>query len=226
MELLSKIGRPLGIAAGMMLSGAMLAGCVAAPYPPDAGPPPPGYAGGPPPGAGPAPEYAQNTGPQGGGYYNPPSGGYGPPSGGGYGGPAAEGYGPPSGEGYGPPPGEGYGSPGGGYGPPPGGGGYGYGGPAAEGYGPPPGGGYGGQGMTREEFIARARHRAVVHGRDPELAARHAARRFVRIDTDHNGVIERPEMEAWRAAHAHGWRAQGGPPAAGYPPSGPANPGY
>ncbi|HVH76192.1 MAG TPA: hypothetical protein VM755_14855, partial [Stellaceae bacterium] len=124
------------------------------------------------------------------------------------------GYGGPGAEGYGPPPGGGYGGPGAeGYGPPPGGG---YGPPAAQGYGPPPGGGYGGRGITREQFIARARHRAVMHGRDPELAARHAARKFNRIDVDHNGVIERGEMQAWRAAHPPHWRAQGAPPGGGY----------
>jgi hypothetical protein len=216
MEILSKFGRPLGAAAGMIVSAALLAGCVAA----EAGYPSPGGPGAP-------PEYAQNTGPQGGGYYNPPAGGYGapasegygpPPGGSGYGGPGAEGYGPPpGGGGYGPPAAEGYG-------PPPGGSGYGP--PAAEGYGPPPGGGYGGHGITRERFIARARHRAIMHGRNPELAARRAARKFNRIDADHNGVIERGEMQAWRAAHPPHWRAQGAAPGGGYGYGAPGSEGY
>ncbi len=146
-----------------------------------------------PPPPAPGPGYAESgPPPQGPG----PGPGYaesGPPPEGAY---AAGGY-PPNGppgynEGAGPPPS---------YGPPP------------SSYGPPPS--YRpARGITREEFIARARMRAIRHGKNPDRAAMFAARRFYRIDTDHDGVIEPYEMRAWRAAR-HGY---GGPMGGGYGP--------
>ena len=77
-----------------------------------------------------------------------------------------------------------------------------YGAPQA--YGPPGGG----RGVTREQFIERHVRRATAKGRDPERAAAVAARRFERMDVDHNGIIEPQERAAWRATH-RGARAAG-----------------
>jgi hypothetical protein len=64
-----------------------------------------------------------------------------------------------------------------------------YGGPAA--------------GVSRDTFIAHRREVAMRKGRDPERAAAIAARRFDRMDTDHDGILTRDERQAWRAAHGH-----------------------
>ena len=47
-------------------------------------------------------------------------------------------------------------------------------------------------GITRDQFIQRAKDRA----------GQRAAERFDEMDTDHNGVLERAEMRAWRSQHA------------------------
>jgi hypothetical protein len=49
-------------------------------------------------------------------------------------------------------------------------------------------------GFTREQFIQRAEQRA----------ARRAAAQFDRMDTDHDGVLEPAEMQAWRSEHPRG----------------------
>ena len=47
------------------------------------------------------------------------------------------------------------------------------------------------------------------------------------IDIDHNGIIEPAEMQAWRAAHPPGGRAQGAPPPGyGYGPPSPSGSPY
>jgi hypothetical protein len=42
-------------------------------------------------------------------------------------------------------------------------------------------------GMTRDDYIRRAAERAGKH--------------FDRMDTNHNGILEQSEMDAWKAAH-------------------------
>jgi hypothetical protein len=61
-----------------------------------------------------------------------------------------------------------------------------YGGPAA--------------GIPRDAFVARWREIALRKGRDPERAAALAARRFERMDTDHDGILQPEERAAWQAA--------------------------
>jgi hypothetical protein len=104
----------------------------------------------------------------------PPPPGYGPPPG--Y---APPSYTPPAG--YAPP--SGYGAPAG-YNP----------GPAA--YAPAPT-----RSFTRAQFVAMFRRMAERRGGDPERAAGVANRRFDMIDTDHDGIIQPYELQAWRAAH-------------------------
>jgi hypothetical protein len=67
----------------------------------------------------------------------------------------------------------------------------------------------GGGGITRDEYIEKARQRAVARGRDPDRAARWAARRFDQMDTNHDGVLDRAERAAWRQSHP-GHRHGGG----------------
>ncbi len=172
----------LSLGAAAIIAAGLVLGACAAEPYPPGPPPGPGYAEGGPP---------------------PPDGGYGGP-------PPATGYeesGPPPGaSGYPPSSPPGYGE---GAGPPPS-----YGPPAPSAppsYGPPPS--YGRvHGITRRQFITRARRRAINHGRDPDRAAMFAERRFDRIDTDHNGIIEPYEMRAWRAARGR----YGAPGGAGY----------
>jgi hypothetical protein len=49
-------------------------------------------------------------------------------------------------------------------------------------------------GLTREQFIQRAEQRA----------ARRAAAQFDRMDTDHDGVLQPAEIQAWRSEHPRG----------------------
>jgi hypothetical protein len=46
-------------------------------------------------------------------------------------------------------------------------------------------------GITRDQFIERAKDRA----------GQRAAARFDQMDTDHDGVLDRAEMRAWRSQH-------------------------
>jgi len=48
--------------------------------------------------------------------------------------------------------------------------------------------------LTREQYIQRAEQRA----------ARRAGARFDRMDTDHDGVLEPAERQAWRGQHQRG----------------------
>ena len=47
-------------------------------------------------------------------------------------------------------------------------------------------------GITREQFIQRAQERA----------AQRARARFDQMDADHDGVLDRAEMRAWRSQHS------------------------
>ena len=49
----------------------------------------------------------------------------------------------------------------------------------------------GGAGITRDQFIERAKDRA----------AQRAGARFDQMDTDHDGVLDRTEIRAWRTQH-------------------------
>ena len=53
-------------------------------------------------------------------------------------------------------------------------------------------------GITRDQFIQRAKDRA----------GQRAAARFDQMDTDHNGVLDRDELRAWRSAHPRPPRSQ------------------
>src|SRR5260370_4027 len=46
-------------------------------------------------------------------------------------------------------------------------------------------------GITRDQFIERAKDRA----------AQHAGARFDQMDTDHDGVLDRAEIRTWRTQH-------------------------
>jgi hypothetical protein len=46
-------------------------------------------------------------------------------------------------------------------------------------------------GITREQYLQRAQERA----------AQRAAARFDAMDADHNGILERDEIRAWRSQH-------------------------
>jgi Skp family chaperone for outer membrane proteins len=58
-------------------------------------------------------------------------------------------------------------------------------------------------GVTRDQFIERAKERA----------AQRAGARFDQMDTDHDGVLDRAELRAWRAQHARHAGAQPSQPA-------------
>lgn len=57
------------------------------------------------------------------------------------------------------------------------------------------------RGLTKPQFIERRREAAARHGRDPDRAAAGAARLFDVIDSNHDGLIDRAEITAFRAAH-------------------------
>ena len=58
-------------------------------------------------------------------------------------------------------------------------------------------------GITRDQFIERAKDRA----------AQRAAARFDQMDADHDGVLDRAEIRAWRAQHPRHAGAQPSQPA-------------
>ena len=58
-------------------------------------------------------------------------------------------------------------------------------------------------GITRDQFIQRAKDRA----------AERAGTRFDQMDTDHDGVLDRAEMGAWRTQHPRHASAQQSQPA-------------
>jgi hypothetical protein len=58
-------------------------------------------------------------------------------------------------------------------------------------------------GITRDQFIQRAKDRA----------AERAGARFDQMDADHNGVLDRAEMRAWRTQHGRHAGAQPSQPA-------------
>ena len=58
-------------------------------------------------------------------------------------------------------------------------------------------------GITRDQFIQRAKDRA----------AERAGARFDQMDADHDGVLDRAEMRAWRTQHARHAGAQPAQPA-------------
>jgi hypothetical protein len=53
-------------------------------------------------------------------------------------------------------------------------------------------------GITRDQFIQRAKDRA----------GQRAAARFDQMDADHNGVLDRDEVRAWRTEHPRRPRGQ------------------
>jgi hypothetical protein len=53
-------------------------------------------------------------------------------------------------------------------------------------------------GITRDQFIERAKDRA----------AQRAGTRFDQMDTDHDGVLDRAEIRAWRTQHTRHAGAQ------------------
>jgi hypothetical protein len=59
-------------------------------------------------------------------------------------------------------------------------------------------------GITRDQFIQRAKDRA----------GQRAAARFDQMDTDHNGVLDRDEIRAWRSQHPRRAAAQPSQPRA------------
>ena len=58
-------------------------------------------------------------------------------------------------------------------------------------------------GITRDQFIQRAKDRA----------AQRAAARFDQMDADHDGVLDRAEIRAWRTQHPRHAGAQPSQPA-------------
>ena len=53
-------------------------------------------------------------------------------------------------------------------------------------------------GITRDEFVERAKERA----------GQRAAARFDQMDTDHDGILDRAEIRAWRSQHPRRGAAQ------------------
>ena len=62
---------------------------------------------------------------------------------------------------------------------------------AIESAAPAPSAPTGNGGITRDQFIERAKDRA----------AQRAGTRFDQMDTDHDGVLDRAEIRAWRTQH-------------------------
>jgi hypothetical protein len=54
------------------------------------------------------------------------------------------------------------------------------------------------RGITREQYMKRAQERA----------AQRAGARFDQMDANHDGVVDRAEMRAWRSQHPRRARAQ------------------
>jgi len=61
-----------------------------------------------------------------------------------------------------------------------------------------------GGGITRDQFIERAKDRA----------GQRAATRFDQMDADHDGVLDRAEMRAWRGQHPRHAATQSSQPTA------------
>ena len=54
------------------------------------------------------------------------------------------------------------------------------------------------EGISRDDYIAKAR----------DAAAKRAATRFDEMDTNHDGILTKDEIAAYRAAHAHPKKAE------------------
>jgi hypothetical protein len=74
---------------------------------------------------------------------------------------------------------------------------------AVESAAPAPSAPTGNGGITRDQFIQRAKDRA----------AERAGARFDQMDTDHDGVLDRAEIRAWRTQHPRHAGAQPSQPA-------------
>jgi hypothetical protein len=74
---------------------------------------------------------------------------------------------------------------------------------AIESAAPAPSAPTGNGGITRDQFIQRAKDRA----------AERAGARFDQMDTDHDGVLDRAEIRAWRTQHPRHAGAQQSQPA-------------
>ena len=74
---------------------------------------------------------------------------------------------------------------------------------AVESAAPAPSASTGSGGITRDQYIQRAKDRA----------AERAGARFDQMDADHNGVLDRAEIRAWRTQHARHAGAQQAQPA-------------
>jgi hypothetical protein len=59
-----------------------------------------------------------------------------------------------------------------------------------------------GSGITREQYMQRAQERA----------GRRAGARFDQMDANHDGVLDRAEMRAWRSQHPRRARVQSDQP--------------
>ena len=75
---------------------------------------------------------------------------------------------------------------------------------AVESAAPAPSAPTGGGGITRDQFIERAKDRA----------AQRAGARFDQMDADHDGVLDRGEIRAWRTQHPRHAGAQPSQPTA------------
>ena len=74
---------------------------------------------------------------------------------------------------------------------------------AVESAAPAPSAPTGNGGISRDQFIQRAKDRA----------AQRAGARFDQMDTDHDGVLDRAEIRAWRTQHPRHAGAQPSQPA-------------
>jgi hypothetical protein len=75
---------------------------------------------------------------------------------------------------------------------------------AIESVAPAPSAPTGNGGMTRDQFIERAKDRA----------AQRAGARFDQMDADHDGILDRGEIRAWRTQHPRHAGAQPSQPTA------------
>ena len=62
----------------------------------------------------------------------------------------------------------------------------------------------GGGGVTREQYLQRAQDRA----------AQRAGARFDQMDANHDGILDRTEVRAWRSQHSRRAAAQAAQPTA------------
>lgn len=79
----------------------------------------------------------------------------------------------------------------------------------------------GAQDVVAQDASRSARQHGVTRDQFIQRAERAAARRFDRIDANHDGVIDRAEMATWRASRHAG---QAGADEAGAAPDGPQPP--